>query len=37
MDDLTFFTGSGFVMGVLAATFASLIYYLFDHDQAQGE
>ena len=34
MGDLTFFTGGGFVLGVLAATFAYLITYLFDHDHA---
>ncbi len=34
MDDLTFFTGSGFVMGVLAATFAYLVLYLYDFDNA---
>ncbi len=34
MDDLTFFTGGGFVLGVLAATFAYLLTYLHDHDNA---
>jgi hypothetical protein len=34
MDDLTFFTGSGFVLGVLVATFGYLLTYLFDHDNA---
>ena len=32
MDDLLIM--GGFVMGCLAATFAYLITYLFDHDQA---
>lgn len=34
MDDLTFFTGGGFVLGFLAATFAYLLTYLFDYDNA---
>ena len=34
MDDITFFTGSGFVLGVLAATFCYLVLYLHDFDNA---
>ena len=34
MDDLTFFTGGGFVMGVIFSTFLYLLTYLYDHDQA---